>query len=139
MSTKGYHNGMPDRILTAQIVGVDPDTLEVSDAYPGTYGFYVRLSRDPGSEWAAEFEGIYQAAPRPARPPVLFRGDTLCVYYLPAYIQELPAYMTFLTEIVALTNAAVERRNAVLPDDTTPRELFREQLRQLAQTYRQTR
>ena len=82
---QGYYIPMPDRILTAQIVGVDPETLEVSDAFPGTYGFYVRLSRDPGAEWAAEFEGIYKMAPRAARPPVVFRGDTLCVYFLPAY------------------------------------------------------
>jgi hypothetical protein len=130
---------MPDRILTAQIVGVDPETLEVSDAFPGTYGFYVRLSRDPGPEWAAEFEGLYQNAPRPARPPVVFRGDTLCVYFLPVYTPELPDYLAFLTEIVTQTNLAVERRNAVLPDDSVTRERFRLQLQALAQTYQKTR
>jgi hypothetical protein len=130
---------MPDRIQTAQIVGVDPETLEVSDAFPGTYGFYVRLARDPGTEWAAEFESLYLLAPRPSRPPVIFRGDTLCVYYLPVYVPELPEYLDFLTEIVTQTNAAVERRNAVLPDDSSQREMFREQLRELAQTYRATR
>ncbi len=136
---QGYYIPMPDRILTAQIVGVDPETLEVSDAFPGTYGFYVRLSRDPGAEWAAEFEGIYKMAPRAARPPVVFRGDTLCVYFLPAYIQELTEYISFLTDIVTQTNQAVDRRNAVLPDDNAQRETFRELLRQLARTYQQTR
>lgn len=130
---------MPDRILTAQIVGVDPETLEVSATFPGTYGFYIRLSRDPGSEWAAEFEEIYQTAPRAARPPVVFRGDTLCVYYLPVYTPELAEYLAFLTDIVAQTNQAVEQRNAVLPDDDVQREAFREQLRTLVQTYSQTR
>lgn len=130
---------MPDKILTTQIVGIDSETLEVSDEFPGSYGFYVRLSRDPGLEWAAEFESLYQVLPRPARPPVVFRGDTLCIYYLPAYTQELPEYLEFLTDAVVQTNAAVERRNAVLPDDSSQREVFREQLRQLAQGYRQTR
>jgi hypothetical protein len=130
---------MPDRIQTAQIVGVDPETLEVSDAFPGTYGFYVRLSRDPGTEWAAEFESLYLLSSRPSRPPVIFRGDTLCVHYLPRYVQDLPEYLDFLTEIVTQTNVAVERRNAVLPDDSAQREAFREQLRQLAQSYHQTR
>lgn len=135
----GYHAAMPDRIQTAQIVGVDPETLEVSDAFPGTYGFYVRLSRDPGTEWAAEFESLYLLSVRPSRPPVIFRGDTLCVHYLPRYVQDLPEYLDFLTEIVTQTNVAVERRNAVLPDDSAQREAFREQLRQLAQSYHQTR
>jgi hypothetical protein len=130
---------MPDRILTAQIVGVDPETLEVSDAFPGTYGFYVRLSRDPGPEWEAEFEGLYQAAPRAARPPVVFRGDTLCVYYLPVYRQELSEYLEFLTDIVAQTNIAVEQRNAVLPDDTAEREAFRGELRSIALNYKNKR
>lgn len=130
---------MPDRIQTALIVGVDPETLEVSDAFPGTYGFYVRLSRDPGTEWAAEFDSLYLQSSRPSRPPVIFRGDTLCVHYLPVYVHELPEYLVFLTEIVTKTNAAVERRNAVLPDDSSQREAFREELRQLAQTYRMTR
>lgn len=130
---------MPDQIRTAQIVGVDPETLEVSPHFPGTYGFYVRLSCDPGPEWAAELEGIYSAAVRPSKPPVVFRGDTLCVFYLPTYTAELPEYLAFLTEIVALANAAVERRNAVLPDDSVTRETFRQQLQSLALTYRQTR
>jgi hypothetical protein len=70
---------------------------------------------------------------------VIFRGDTLCVHYLPLYVQDLPEYLDFLTEIVTQTNVAVERRNAVLPDDSAQREAFREQLRQLAQSYHQTR
>ena len=130
---------MPDRIQTAQIVGVDPETLEVSDTFPGTYGFYVRLSRDPGGEWAAEFESLYQLPARTSRPPVLFRGDTLCVFFLPSYTQELPEYLRFLTEVVVQTNDAVERRNAVLPDDSALRETLREQLRQVAQGYQKTR
>jgi hypothetical protein len=130
---------MPDQIRTAQIVGVDPETLEVSPHFPGTYGFYVRLSCDPGPEWAAELEGIYGATIRPSRPPLVFRGDTLCVFYLPNYTQELPDYLAFLTDVVTQVNAAVERRNAVLPDDSAAREVFRQQLQSLALTYRQTR
>lgn len=130
---------MPDQIRTAQLIGIDAETLEVSPHFPGTYGFYVRLSCDPGPEWAAELEGIYSAAVRASKPPVVFRGDTLCVFYLPTYTAELPEYVAFLTEIVAQVNAAVERRNAVLPDDSTVRESFRAQLQALARTYQQTR
>ena len=130
---------MPDRIQTAQIVGVDPETLEINDAFPGTYGFYVRLSRDPGTEWAAEFEGLYSAAPRAAKPPVVFRGDTFCVYFLPVYTGELPEFLTFLEGVVAKTNQAAEQRNAVLPDDQTIREAFRTQLLAIAESYRATR
>lgn len=130
---------MPDRIETAQIVGVDSETLEINDAYPGTYGFYVRLSRDPGLEWAAEFEGLYMATPRAAKPPVVFRGDTLCAYFLPVYTAELPEFFTFLEGVVAQTNQAAEQRNAVLPDDHAVREAFRSQLQAVAESYRKTR
>lgn len=130
---------MPDQIRTAQIVGVDPETIEVSSQFPGTYGFYVRLSCDPGPEWAVELEGVYAAQSRATHPPIVFRGDTLCVFYLPLYQSELPEYLAFLTEVVAQVNAAVERRNAVLPDDSVQRETFRQQLQQLSLSYKQRR
>jgi len=130
---------MPDRIQTAQLVGVDSETLEINDAFPGTYGFHVRLSRDPGLEWAAEFEGVYAATARSAKPPVVFRGDTLCVYFLPVYATELPEFMGFLEGVIAATNQAVEQRNAVLPDDHTQRETFRAALEAVAESYRKRR
>jgi hypothetical protein len=130
---------MPDQIRTAQIVGVDPETLEVSSLFPGTYGFYVRLSCDPGPEWAAELEGIYATSVRASRPPLVFRGDTLCIFYLPTYIAALPDFLDFLTQIVTEVNLAIERRNSVLPDDTQAREAFRTQLRTLAGAYQQKR
>jgi hypothetical protein len=130
---------MPERIATADIVALDPETLETSDDYPGAYGFYVRLSRDPGPEWAAEFDGAYGAATRSAKPPILFRGDTLCVYYLPLYDQELPEFLQFLEGIVAETNRSVERRNSVLPDDSSVRERFRSRLSTLSEEYKNKR
>jgi hypothetical protein len=130
---------MPDQIRTAQIVAVDPETLEVNSLFPGTYGFYVRLSCDPGPEWAAELEEIYNNSVRTSKPPLIFRGDTLCVFYLPTYIAELPQYLEFLTEVLAQVNLAIERRNAVLPDDTQARESFRAELRALAGAYQQKR
>lgn len=130
---------MPDRIQTAQLIGVDSETLEINDSFPGTYGFYARLSRDPGPEWAAEFEGTYAASPRSAKPPIVFRGDTLCVYFLPVYSAELAEFMGFLEGVIIATNQAVEQRNAVLPDDHTQREAFRAALEAVAQSYRKHR
>ena len=127
---------MPDRIATAEIVALDPDTLEVDDSYPGSYGFYLRLSADPGLEWAAEFEAAYNALNYPGKPPVLFRGDTLAVFYLPLYADELPGYLEFLGRVIDETNASVQRRNAALPDDASQRETFRGRLRSLSETYR---
>jgi hypothetical protein len=129
---------MPDLIATATTVAIDPETLEVNDAYPGTYGFYVRLSRDPGPEWAVEFDAAYTAAPHPIHPPVVFRGDTLCVFYLPIYQDALPDFLAHLERVVSDTNASVEKRNRALPDDTGIRESFRTHLSAVAEQF-QTR
>ena len=126
---------MPDLIATAVIVSVDPETLEVNDAYPGTYGFYVRLSRDPGPEWALELDAAYVAAPHPIHPPVVFRGDTLCVFYLPIYQDSLPEFLAHLERVIATTNASVETRNRALPDDTATREAFRTRLATVSEEF----
>ena len=123
---------MPERIETAQIVALDPEALESDDAFPGAYGFRVHLSCDPGPEWAAELDSVYDAAAYPGKPPVVFRGDTLCVFYLPRYAADLPRYLRFLQGVVAETNRAVNKRNAALPDEETQKEAFRQQLRALA-------
>ena len=123
---------MPERIATATIAGIEAETLEIDDTYPGTYGFYVRLSRDPGPEWAAEFQAVYDATRYPAKPPVEFRGDTLCVFFLPRYANDLPSYLRLLERVVSETNHAVEKRNSVLPDEENQKEAFRECLRKAA-------
>jgi hypothetical protein len=125
---------MPARIPTTEIVALDPETLEVDDNYPQTYGFYVRLARDPGLEWAAEFEVAYAEMYHPVKPPVRFRGNTLVVFYLPHYQDELPNFLAFLQKVVVVTNQAVEMRNRLLPADEPTREAFRERLRQVALT-----
>jgi len=117
---------MPERIATATIAGIEAETLEIDDTYPGTYGFYVRLSRDPGPEWAAEFQAVYDATRYPAKPPVEFRGDTLCVFFLPRYASDLSSYLRLLERVVSDTNRAVEKRNSVLPDEEKQKEAFRE-------------
>jgi len=123
---------MPERIATATIAGIEAETLEIDDTYPGTYGFYVRLSRDPGPEWAAEFQAVYDATRYPAKPPVEFRGDTLCVFFLPRYARDLSSYLRLLERVVSDTNRAVEKRNSVLPDEEKQKEAFRECLRKAA-------
>jgi hypothetical protein len=123
---------MPAWIPTAEILSLDPETLEVNDAYPGTYGFYVRLDRDPGSEWAAEFESAYEAGVHGIKPPIAFRGNTLVVFFLPLYEEQLPEYLLFLRHIMAQTNASVEKRNGLLPADESIKERFRTRLRDLA-------
>ena len=126
---------MPEIIATATITAIDPETLEVSDVYPGTYGFYVRLSRDPGPEWAAELNAAYEAAQHPIHPPVVFRGDTLCVFFLPIYQDVLPEFLAHLERVVDATNASVEKRNRALPDDSTVREDFRTRLSTVAEQF----
>jgi hypothetical protein len=126
---------MPERIATATISGVESETLEIDDTYPGTYGFYVRLSRDPGPEWAAEFQAVYDTTRYPAKPPVEFRGDTLAVFYLPRYASDLPEYLRLLEQIVTETNRAVEKRNSVLPDEEKQKQAFRDCLRKAAQDF----
>jgi hypothetical protein len=127
---------MPERIETATILSIEAETLEIDDAYPGTYGFYVRLTRDPGPEWAQEFDAVYQAANYPGKPPIAFRGDTLCVFFLPRYADDLPRFLQVLDRIIAETNRAVEKRNSVLPDEAQQKEAFRQKLRDAAQGFR---
>jgi hypothetical protein len=126
---------MPERIETATILSIEAETLEIDDTYPGTYGFYVRLTRDPGPEWAQEFNAVYDAANYPGKPPVDFRGDTLCVFFLPRYMDELPRYLRFLERIISETNKAVEKRNSVLPDEAKQKDAFRQKLREAAQGF----
>ncbi len=130
---------MSERIATAEIVALDPQTLEVSPEYPGTYGFYVRLSRDPGREWASELDATYAASRHPIKPPVIFRGDTLCVFFLPLYQGRLPAFLEHLETVVEQANASVEQRNQVLPDDEAVREAFRERLAEAAGAFKAKR
>jgi hypothetical protein len=126
---------MPERIETATISSVESETLEIDDAYPGTYGFYVRLTRDPGTEWAQEFEAVYEGSAYPGKPPIAFRGDTLCVFFLPRYADELPKYLRFLDRVVVETNKAVEKRNSVLPDEAKEKEAFRQKLQEAARGF----
>ena len=126
---------MPERIETAQIAGVDADVLEIDDTYPGTLGFYVRLSRDPGAEWAVEFNAAYESARYPGKPPVTYRGDTLCVFYLPRYADDLPNYLKFLLGIVRETNHSVDLRNRALPDEEKEKTEFRAKLREAARAF----
>jgi hypothetical protein len=130
---------MSERIATAEIVALDPQTLEVAPEYPGTFGFYVRLSRDPGREWAAELDGAYLASRHPIKPPVVFRGDTLCVFFLPLYQDRLSAFLEHLETVVGQANLAVEQRNQVLPDDEATREAFREKLADAAEAFKAKR
>jgi hypothetical protein len=123
---------MPAWIPTAQILSLDPETLEINDTYPGTYGFYLRLTGDPGSEWAAEFEAAYDQSTYSIKPPVVFRGNTLVVFFLPLYAEQLPEYLQFFRHVVDITNQSVEKRNALLPEDESIKEAFRTRLRQLS-------
>jgi hypothetical protein len=123
---------MPERIATAEIKQVDTESIEMDDTYPGTYGFSVSLTRDPGPEWGLEFESAYEGAPYPGKPPVRFQGDHLCVYYLPRYAGDLPRYLRFLRRVVADANRSVEQRNAVLPDEERQKTEFLSRLREAA-------
>ena len=123
---------MPAWIPTAQIIALDPETLEIDDTYPDTYGFYLRLDRDPGGEWATEFEAAYEQYPHKIKPPVVFRGNTLVVFFLPVYQEYLPEYLTFLQQVMSAANLSVEKRNALLPADESVKEAFREKLRQIS-------
>ena len=123
---------MPERIATADIAAIDSETLEIDDTYPGTYGFTVRLSCDPGPEWDEEFAAVYDAAEYPGKPPVVWRGDRLSVFYLPRYADDLPSYLRFLEQMIARANREVERRNSVLPHEEQRMESFRQRLREAA-------
>ena len=126
---------MPERIATADVESLDTETLELDDAFPGAYGFHVRLTCDPGPEWAVEFEAAYDAAVYPGKPPVVLRDDTLRVFYLPRYAGDLPRFLRFLQAMVAQTNRAVRQRNAALPDEEGRMEEFRHRLRDLAKNF----
>ena len=123
---------MPEIIPTAQIVGIDTEELESDDTYPGTYGFYVKLSRDPGDEWFVEFSTVYDAAVYPGKPPVVNKADRLLVYYLPRYAPDLTRYLRFLARTIAEANAAVEKRNSVVPDEEKEKAAFLAALRTAA-------
>ncbi len=126
---------MPERIQTAQIKSLDAENLEIDDAYPGTLGFTVRLSRDPGPEWGVEFQAAYDSAYYLGKPPVVYRGDTVGVFYLPRYAGDLNSYLRFLVGVVQDTNQAVDLRNSVLPDEEDEKANFRAQLREAARAF----
>ncbi len=123
---------MPERIETAQIQKVDTDTLEIDDRFPGTFGFHVLLTRDAGPEWGVELDAIYESTRYSGKPPLIYNGDRLTIYYLPRYAPDLPHYLTFLNGVVEETNKAVQLRNSVLPDEERSREEFRAKLRDAA-------
>jgi hypothetical protein len=123
---------MPDRIPLTDIASLDPERLVSDDAFPGTYGFAVRLASEPDPEWVQEFDAVYDAAAYPGKPPVVVKNGALWVYYLPRYAGDLPDYLRFLRGAVVRTNQEVEKRNAVLPDEEAEKQAFRERLRALA-------
>ena len=123
---------MPERIETAQIREVDTDDLEIDDRFPGTFGFHVLLTRDPGPEWGVELDAIYEGERYSGKPPLIFNGDRLTIYYLPRYASDLPHYFAFLNGVVNETNRAVDLRNSVLPDEERERQEFRARLRDAA-------
>ena len=123
---------MPERIETAQIQKVDTDNLEIDDRFPGTFGFHVLLTRDAGLEWGVELDAIYESTRYSGKPPLLYGGDKLTIYYLPRYAPDLPHYLHFLGGVVDETNKAVELRNSVLPDEERERAEFRAKLRDAA-------
>ncbi|MBC8104698.1 MAG: hypothetical protein H7Z41_19155 [Cytophagales bacterium] len=124
---------MAEIIPTAQIAGVETDQLENDDAYQGTYGFYVRLTRDPGREWFLELQAVYDAAEYAGKPPIEFRGDRLVVFYLPRYAGDLPKYLQFLLRSIAEANQEVEKRNRVVPDEEKEKADFLQSLRNAAE------
>ena len=126
---------MPERIPTAEIRSLDPDSLHTDDAFPGAYGFYVALDRDPGPEWGTEFDAVYDVAVYAGKPPVVFEGERLGVFYLPRYANDLPRFLRFLQGIVADTNRGVEKRNSVLPDEEAEKAAFRQTLQDLARRF----
>lgn len=123
---------MPERIATAEIDHVETENLIIDDTYIGTYGFFVKLTCNPGPEWASEFETVYDGAVYPGKPPVVFHGDRLCVFYLPRYAPELPRFFNFLRRVIVDTNKAVEKRNSVLPDEEKQKADFLRTLRATA-------
>ena len=126
---------MPARIDTATISGIDPDTLENDERYPDSYGATILLSRNPGAEWGQEFDAVYEALKYPGKPPVEFRGEALCVFFLPRYASEISQFLRILEGVVAETNRAVDLRNSVLPDAEKEKEELRRSLRQAAQEF----
>jgi hypothetical protein len=123
---------MPERIQTADIKQIDANTLDIDDRYPGAFGFHVNLTCDPGVEWGVELEAAYEGARYPGKPPVVFDGNRLTIYYLPRYGSDLPNYLRFLAGIIAETNRSVQLRNSVLPDEEKVKDDFRTQLRSAA-------
>ncbi len=123
---------MPEIIPTAEIARVDSHAVENDDTYPGTYGFYLELTRDPGSEWFVEFSSAYDAAVYPGKPPIEFKGDRLLVFYLPRYAGDLPKFLRFLKRTIAESNRSVEKRNSVVPDEEKQKAGFLQSLKDAA-------
>jgi hypothetical protein len=123
---------MPEIIPTAEIAGVDTGAVENDDTYPGTYGFYVSLTRDPGPEWFSEFSAAYDAAIYPGKPPIEFKGNRLLVFYLPRYAIDLPKFLRFLKRTIAEGNRSVEKRNSVVPDEEKQKAEFLQRLKDAA-------
>lgn len=123
---------MPEIIPTAGIARVKTDYIENNDTYPGTYGFYVELTRDPGSEWFVEFSAAYDSAVYPGKPPIEFKGDRLLIFYLPRYAGDLAKYLRFLKRTITDGNRSVEKRNSIVPDEEKQKEAFLQSLKDAA-------
>jgi hypothetical protein len=119
---------MPEIIPTAEIARVETREVENDDSYPGTYGFFIELTRDPGEEWFVEFSSAYEGARYPGKPPIEFKGNRLLVFYLPRYAGDLPKYLRFLKQTIAEANRSVEKRNSVLPDEEKQKADFLQRL-----------
>lgn len=124
---------MPEIIPTAEIAGIETDTVENDDTYPGTYGFYIVLTRDPGHDWFGEFSAAYDAAIYPGKPPIEFKGNRLLVFYIPRYAGDLPKYLRFLKRTIDEGNRSVEKRNSVVPDEEKQKAEFLQSLKHAAQ------
>lgn len=123
---------MPEIIPTAEIARVESGAVENDDTYPGTYGFYVELTRDPGPDWFVELSAAYDAAIYPGKPPIEFKGNRLLVFYLPRYAGDLPKFLRFLKRTIVESNLSVEKRNSVVPDEEKQKAAFLQSLEDAA-------
>ena len=121
---------MPEIIPTAEIAKIDTRAVENDDTYPGTYGFFVELTQDPGEDWFVEFSAAYDTAYYPGKPPVEFKGNRLLVFYLPRYSGDLTKYLRFLKRTIAEGNSSVEKRNSVVPDEEKQKAEFLQRLKE---------
>ena len=116
--------------VPVQIKAIDTEDLRDVEDVAEAIEFSVVLSDTPTEAWWSEFEGAYQSLSHTIKPQARLEDNHIWITYLPRYEGELQQYITFLTEVVRVSNAEEQLTYDLhlKGHRSGPREQFRQHL-----------